>query len=228
MGWVIRGLIFDFDGLILDTEMPIYQAWAEQYRRHGQELSPEFWATIVGYGVDHFDAAVELERRLGRAIDRDAVDAERRLRETELLLQLDVLPGVREWRADAIAAGIRLGVASNSSRRWVTGHLQRLGLYGWTCVRCADDVERTKPAPDVYLAVLACLGLDASEVVAVEDSGSGVRAARAAGLYCVAVPNVLTAGHDLSQADRVLGSLAEARFADVAADAWTVSARRAR
>jgi beta-phosphoglucomutase-like phosphatase (HAD superfamily) len=99
----------------------------------------------------------------------------------------------------------------------VAGHLDRLGLDGWACVRCRDDVEQPKPAPDLYLAATRCLGVAPAEAIAIEDSQSGVEAARAAGLHCVAVPSALTAGHDLSAADLVLDSLADATFSDVAA-----------
>jgi HAD superfamily hydrolase (TIGR01509 family) len=213
---VIRALVFDFDGLILDTEVPVFTAWSETYERHGQRLSAEFWTSIIGYGDDHFDPLADLERRVGRPIDRDAVQVARRQRQLELTLALEILPGVREWRQEAAERGVRLGVASSSGRKWVTGHLERLGLDGWDCVRCGDDVERTKPAPDLYLAALDCLGVAPDDAVAVEDSGVGVQAAKAAGLYCVAVPSSLTAGHDFSGADLVLGSLAEARFSEVA------------
>jgi HAD superfamily hydrolase (TIGR01509 family) len=199
--------------------VPVYRAWAEVYERHGQELSLDFWTTVIGRGPGYFDAVAELERRLGRPLDREAIQAGRRLREIELVTEMEVLPGVREWRDEAVAMGVRLGVASSSSRRWVVGHLDRLGLDGWACVRCGDEVARAKPAPDVYLAVLDCLGVAPHEAVAVEDSGAGVRAAKAAGLYCVAVPSSLTASHDFSAADRVLGSLAEVPFGEVAAAA---------
>jgi HAD superfamily hydrolase (TIGR01509 family) len=214
---VIRGLVFDFDGLILDTEVPVYRAWAEVYGQHGQELPLHFWATIIGYGTQRFDPVAELERRLGRSLDRDVVQAERRRREREMVATLSVLPGVHEWRDQAAAMGVRLGVASSSSRRWVVGHLERLGLVDWSCVRCSDDVKQTKPAPDLYLAVAACLGVAPREAIAVEDSATGVRSAKAAGLYCVAVPSALTASHDFSEADLVLGSLAETPFEEVAA-----------
>lgn len=213
----MRALVFDFDGLIIDTEVPVYRAWAEVYERHGQRLSPEFWATIIGYGDDRFDPMGELERLLGRPLDREALQTTRRARQLEMTIALEILPGVREWRRDAAAMGVRLGVASSSSRGWVTGHLERLGLDGWDCVRCAGDVERTKPAPDLYLAVLDCLGVAPADAVAVEDSSVGVQAAKAAGLYCVAVPSSLTGGHDFSRADLVLRSLAEVPFAEVAA-----------
>jgi HAD superfamily hydrolase (TIGR01509 family) len=213
---VVRALVFDFDGLILDTEVPVYTAWSETYELHGQRLSAEFWASIIGYGNDHFDPLADLERRVGRPLDRDGVQAARRERQMELTMELEVLPGVREWRREAVERGVRLGVASSSGRSWVTGHLERLGLDGWDCVRCGDDVARTKPAPDLYLAVVECLGVAPHEAVAVEDSGVGVRAAKAAGLYCVAVPSALTASHDFGGADLVLPSLAELSFAEVA------------
>jgi HAD superfamily hydrolase (TIGR01509 family) len=213
---VIRALVFDFDGLILDTEIPVYRAWSEVYERHGETLDLAHWISTVGSSSDHFDPEAELERRLGRAIDREALHVARRARAHELILELDVLPGVREWRRDAAARGVRLAVASNSSRAWVAGHLARLGLDGWTCVRTRDDVASPKPAPDVYLAAAECLGVSPAEAIAVEDSRSGVEAARAAGLYCVAVPSSLTLGHDFAPADLVLGSLAERPFAEVA------------
>ena len=141
----------------------------------------------------------------------------RRLRQREMTIALEILPGVHEWRRDAAARSVRLGVASSSSREWVTGHLERLGLDGWDCVRCGSDVVRTKPAPDLYLSVLECLGVAPRDAVAVEDSSVGVQAAKAAGMYCVAVPSSLTGGHDFSRADLVVGSLAEVPFAEVAA-----------
>jgi len=214
---MVRALVFDFDGLILDTEVPVYQAWAEVYEKHGEHLPLDFWKTIVGHGLSTFDAMAELERRVGRALDRETIRAAHRRREAELVRALPIEPGVLAWRQEAIVMGARLGLASNSSRRWVVGHLERLGLDGWRCIRCAEDVAEAKPAPDIYLAVLRCLGVSAAEAIAVEDSAAGVQSASAAGLYVVAVPSSLTASHDLSGADLLLGSLADATFGEVAA-----------
>ena len=108
----------------------------------------------------------------------------------------------------ARAAGLKVGVASSSSRDWVTGHLERLAiLHQFDCVRCRDDVPAVKPAPDLYLSVLACLVVPADQAIAIEDSSNGVSAAKAAGMRCVAVPNPITSGLDLSHADLVLPSL---------------------
>jgi HAD superfamily hydrolase (TIGR01509 family) len=211
----VRALVFDFDGLIIDTEGPVYEAWAEVYREHGQELSLDFWKTIVGRGSNYFDPIAELEQRLGRRLEGDAIRAERRARSLELVEALSILPGVLEWRAEARALGVGLGVASSSGRGWVTGHLERLGLGDWDCIRCLEDVESPKPAPDLYLSVLECLGVPPREAIAVEDSVHGVEAAKKAGLYCVAIPSSLTAEHDFSRADLVLASLSDRSFVEV-------------
>jgi len=125
---------------------------------------------------------------------------------------------VRDYVADAKRMGLLLAVASSSSRAWVLGHLERLGLGAqWDAVRTRDDVARTKPAPDLYLAAVEALCVDPTEAVAFEDSVNGIAAAKAAGLLCVAVPNALTAGMDLSQADVKLDSLAETPLAELLA-----------
>jgi beta-phosphoglucomutase-like phosphatase (HAD superfamily) len=212
---VIRALVFDFDGLIADTEGPIYQAWAEIYLEQGQELDPGRWSEVVGHSDIPFDPVGELEGLTGRTLDRETVMDAGRRRGRELALVQPTLPGVREWRDEARRRGMSLGVASSSSRAWVTGHLERLQLDGWDCIRCRDDVAHAKPAPDLYLAAVDCLGVAPGEALAIEDSGPGVAAAKAAGLHCVAVPSWLTAGHDLSPADLIVSSLAESSLGSV-------------
>jgi HAD superfamily hydrolase (TIGR01509 family) len=206
---VIRAVVFDFDGLILETETPSYQSWAEIYRDHGHELPMDKWHGYIGSDTG-FDPAGHLAALVGEGFDREATQARRDSRKTELIAALDVMVGVREYVADAKRMGLRLGVASSSSRAWVLGHLERLRLNAdWDAVRTRDDVKRTKPAPDLYLAVVEALGVQPREAVAFEDSTNGVTAAKEAGLLCVAVPNALTAAMDLSRADLWLASLAE-------------------
>jgi HAD superfamily hydrolase (TIGR01509 family) len=205
---VVRAVVFDFDGLILDTETPIFEALAQVYDRHGHVLERDFWRTVIGRGHDYFDPMADLERRLGHGLDQEALRADELSLRNELLAVQPVLPGVLDWRAEADALGLRQGVASSSSRAWVLGHLERLGLAGgWDCIRCGDEVAAAKPAPDVYLAVVDCLGLEAGMVLAIEDSAPGVASAKAAGLHCVAVPSRMTAGSDFSRADLLLDSL---------------------
>jgi len=206
---VIRALVFDFDGLILDTEEPVYRSWLEVYQAHGEELPFERWVQIVGSTTAGFHPQYHLEERLGRPLPKEVLD--RRIgRRTEMILAQAVLPGVVQHLDSARDLGLKLGVASSSTREWVAGHLARLGILDrFECLRCRDDVANAKPEPDLYLAVLECLGVDASEAIAIEDSPNGVAAARRAGMRCVAIPNSITARLDLSEADIRLTSLAE-------------------
>ena len=210
---LIRALVFDFDGLILDTEEPVYRSWLEVYRAHGEDLPFERWVQIVGSTTAGFHPQHHLEERLGRSLSQEVLD--RRIgRRTEMILAQDVLPGVVRRLEEAKAMGLKIGLASSSTSDWVKGHLARLGiLESFDCLRCRDQVANAKPEPDLYLAVLECLGVAASEAIAIEDSPNGVLAAKRAGLRCVAIPNSITASLDLGQADIVLGSLAELTLA---------------
>ena len=214
---LIRALVFDFDGLILDTEEPVYRSWLEVYQAHGEELPFERWVQIVGSTTAGFHPQHHLEERLGRTLPKEVLD--RRIgRRTEMILARDVLPGVVRHLEEARAMGLKVGVASSSTRDWVSGHLERLGiLESFDCMRCRDDVANAKPEPDLYLAVLDCLGVPASEAIAIEDSPNGVLAAKRAGLRCVAIPNSITAQLDLGRADLLLGSLAEVTLAELLA-----------
>jgi HAD superfamily hydrolase (TIGR01509 family) len=206
---LIRALIFDFDGLILETEEPIYRSWKEVYEAHGVPLPFELWVKTVGSSNQEFHPQRHLEESLGAPLPQDEIDR-RIARRVELVLAEPLRPGVADLARAARAAGMKVGVASSSSRDWVRGHLERLGIADlFDCLRARDDVEHVKPDPDLYLASLACLGVSAAEAVAVEDSPNGVLAAKRAGLRCVAVPNRITAGLDLSQADLRLSSLAD-------------------
>ena len=204
-----EAVVFDFDGLILETEHADYESWARLYRDHGENLSMDLWGTVIGRGHKFFDPFEELERRLGRSLpEREALLAGRRAHHQEMIAVLEVLPGVVEVIEAARALGLKLGVASSSSRGWVTGHLQRLGLTGWDCIRTRDDVVEAKPDPELYLSVCACMGVEPARSVALEDSANGIRAAKAAGMKCIAVPNPMTAALDLGAADLRVDSLA--------------------
>jgi HAD superfamily hydrolase (TIGR01509 family) len=212
---LIRAIVFDFDGLILDTEEPVYRSWLEVYKAHGEELPFERWVQIVGSTTEGFHPQHHLEERLGRPLPKDVLD--RRIdRRTEMILANKVLPGVVRHLDAAREKGLKLGVASSSTREWVMGHLARLGiLERFQCLRCRDDVAHAKPEPDLYLAVLDCLGVEAKDAIAIEDSPNGVAAAKRAGMRCVAIPNSITALLDLTQADVTLTSLADVAPADL-------------
>jgi HAD superfamily hydrolase (TIGR01509 family) len=207
---MIRALILDFDGLILDTEGPAYQAWVEVYEEFGAELPLSVWQTWVGGSVHGFDPCGYLEGQLGRAVDRETLTERALAREGELIGAKGILPGVEEYIADAKRLGLKLGVASSSDREWVFRYLEQLGLREqFESIKCEDDVERVKPAPDLYLAVLDELGVRPEEAIALEDSPNGITSAQAAGLFCVVVPNPLTRQLHTDHADLHLNSLAD-------------------
>lgn len=205
---MIRGLIFDFDGLILETEGPIFQSWSEFYAEHGASLSYERWSGIIGAAEDAIDPFAELEQILGKQLERERLAPLRRRRELELIHAQKVMPGVVDLLARARAKKLRIGVASSSDSSWVNGHLGRLGLSGYfDCIRVSDDVKNAKPAPDLFLEALKCLNLQPDEAIAFEDSSNGVQAAKAAGIFTVAVPTEMTRQLDFSKADLVIASL---------------------
>jgi len=210
LGHLIRAIVFDFDGLILDTETPEYQAWQRVYREHGAELPMALWVRCIGTDRSAFDPLEYLESLVGASSDRAGLLARRRAIHDEALARSSALPGVEQYLRSALARGLRRGVASSSSRRWVTGHLSNLGLADYfNTVVCRDDVERVKPDPALYRLATERLGVDPDEALALEDSPNGIAAAKAAGLRCVAVPNPMTRALPLDQADLVVTSLAE-------------------
>jgi HAD superfamily hydrolase (TIGR01509 family) len=206
----IHGLIFDFDGLILDTEESEFLSWQEMYKEHNAVLSLEHWAVCIGGSSELFDVYGHLEEQIGRPVVREEIAARRRVLHHEMLALKSVLPGVENYIESAKRLGLKLGVASSSSRAWVVGHLERLGLYGYfDYIRCGNEVAHKKPDPELYLAVLDGLGIQADEAIALEDSPNGVRAAQRAGIFCVAVPNVITGQLNLAHADLRLSSMAD-------------------
>jgi HAD superfamily hydrolase (TIGR01509 family) len=207
----VRGLIFDFDGLILDTEMPDYVSWQGVYREHGTELPLECWATILGGKAESdFDPYDYLEEQINKKIDREAIWIKRRKDYIEHLESQPIMPGVEDYLRDAKEIGLAIGIASSSPENWVVGHLTRLGLIDHFDVVCtADDVENTKPDPALFIMTAEKMGVTADEVIVLEDSPNGILGAKRAGMFVVAVPNPLTEQLDLSQADMVLNSLAD-------------------
>lgn len=209
---MLKALIFDFDGLILDTETPEVLVWQSIYREHGFELPVHEWEkTVGGYGISTFDAAEHLSHlSQGRL---DAVSMRARYREESGLLieASSILPGVMEIIHEARESGVRVAIGSSSPHSWVDTHLKRLGIFHFfNPVICQDDVApgKTKPNPDIYLKALDMLKVQNTEAVVFEDSPNGVLAARRAGIFVVAVPNGLTSLMNVS-GDLTVPSLAE-------------------
>ena len=206
----IRALIFDFDGLILDTEGPIFQSWQELYESYGGELSFSTWAQIIGTVSNEFDHFEDLEKQIGYPLDRVKLSPQRRQRELDLIAEQPLQPGVETYIKDAKRFGLKIGLASSSPCSWVTGHLAQRGLIDYfDCIFARDDVNVVKPDPELYVSVLEELKVHADQAFVIEDSPIGVTAAQRAGLFCVVVPNALTARLPLDHADMRLDSLTD-------------------
>lgn len=206
--------ILDFDGTIVDTEWSEYQTVRDEYRRLGHDYPLQRFQARVGRadGAHWSDGLVEVA---GPQPDLEDIVARRRQAHRDLIEATEVRAGIIELLDRADRRGKALAVASSSPSSWVEGHLDRRGLLPrFQVVATKDQVEHGKPWPDVFLAAADRLSVAPDRCLVVEDSPNGVAAAKAAGMTCVAVPNPVTEGTDLSSADLVLGSLAELPWAD--------------
>jgi HAD superfamily hydrolase (TIGR01509 family) len=208
---VIKALIFDFDGLIMDTESSLVDGWKEIYALYGQEFPLQVWVReVVGTTDSTFDPAVHLAALTGRSLDTASLHTRVNQYHLEQLGALSALPGVVDYLETARRLGLQLAVASSSSHAWVEGHLRRLGLLeNFDSILCREDARRLKPDPELFLATLEALKVPADQALALEDSPNGVLAAWRAGLRVVAIPNPTTAQGTIVGASLVLASLAE-------------------
>ena len=192
----IQSLIFDFDGLILDTETPDVRAWQEIYSGYGVSFPVKSWGQIIGgTGGSHFDAGIHLQELIGQPLDLNLLQARQNHLSHALVDQQPVLPGVVDYLNSARLLNLKLAIASSSPHSWVDTHLARLGLAGrFDEIICADDVApgRTKPQPDLFLLALDRLKVPKEAAIVFEDSPNGVRAAKSAGIFVIAVPNPTT------------------------------------
>jgi len=205
----IRAVILDFDGLIVDTETPVFEAWREAYRQRGHELGLDEWQHALG--THHgFDPLARLEELVGAGLRREEVLAEVKAASARGCEGQPLLPGVASLLREARRLGLGRAVASSSSRGWVDGWLRRHGIRDLLDVVVArDDVARVKPDPELFLLAASRLAQDPGACLVFEDSPNGIRAAREAGMRCVAVPNALTRQLELPDVDLVMGSLDE-------------------
>lgn len=210
--YVFEALLFDFDGVIVDTEVPTFQSWRDTYAEYGVDLALDDWLPAVGTGsstASAFDAVAHLEQLIGTSVDREAVIAHRKQRKAELYARAPLLPGVRERLAEARERGIKTAIVTRNRDDRVRAQSDLAGLdHKWDALICANE-DPTRDKSELYRHALAVLEVQAKHALAFEDSPSGVRAAKRAGLLCVAVPNEITRGADFEEADLLLSSLAD-------------------
>jgi len=202
-----RAVVFDMDGLLLETEVLWHRAEQRLFERHGAEFTFEDKLTVMGTSAaftGEFFAG-----RLGYGPERAAplIREVSELMHEELQAGVAARPGAAEL-VEQLRGRVPLGLASNSPRYLVDAALQSAGFSdAFEAVVSSDDVAHHKPAPDLYLVACERLGVDPAKTVALEDTASGIASAKAAGLTCIAVPQF--AETDVSAADRVIASLEE-------------------
>ncbi len=207
---MLQAIVFDFDGTILETELPDYLSWQELYQEHQCELPFDLWLSCVGSSSEDFDPYGYLEKMAGRTLDRSQLRLRRRERFLSLVAEQSLRPGVLEVVAAAQQLGLHLAIASSSSGDWVAKYLDHFNLrQHFEVVFTREDVVRVKPDPALYRLAVNALGVLPANAVAIEDSRNGMLAAKAAGLRCVVVPNEITQQSIFPEADLRLTTLAD-------------------
>jgi len=200
----LSAVVFDFDGVILDSETPEFESHRRVFERYGAALTIDEWCGQIGIYTEGHERRwfEQLCRRSDSAPSgQDVYDAER-TNHFRNLLPTEPMSGIRELLETLDRAGVPMAVASTAPARWVVTSAELIGVTPFfRTIVTSDDVERRKPAPDVYLEAMRRLGADPRRAIAIEDSGPGIAAARAAGMTTIAIPHRLTEGHDLAAAD---------------------------
>ena len=203
-------LIFDFDGLILDTETASYEVWSGIFQSYGATLPMTEWAACIGTTQGAFDVYAYLQSQVRQPIDVKEIARRHREEALKIIDSLEPRPGVLSYMSDAQKLRLPLALASSSDQKWVMSHLSRLNLAEhFHSIRTSNDVEKVKPDPELYQLTLTTMGVKPHRAVAFEDSPNGIKAAKAAGIFTVAVPNSVTRQLPIGEADLRIESMAD-------------------
>lgn len=211
----IQGLVFDFDGLILDTETPDLKAWLSIYEKYGQKFDFISYSKAIG-AIYGFTQPAEILAGLVPGLDKTDIFNQWVTLEKQLLDTQNLSPGVETILRDAVELNLNLAIASSSTSDWVINYLEKFNIREYfTSINTVDLTGIPKPDPALYILALSSMRLQPFEVIAFEDSPNGIKAAKAAGIYCVVIPNPTTSLLDLSEGDMVVNSLEEIQLSEL-------------
>lgn len=203
-------LLFDFDGVILDTEWSIYQSMQNVFLENGHDLPLTDYVQCIGSDFNTWSPEKHLEKLTGKTFDWKKIGTTRNKWIRQEIAKLDPMPGVRETLAYCLEKNIPCAVVSSSSHDWVDPWLQKLGLTSYFQeIVGRGDAPKIKPAPDLYLEGVRRINLPASECLVIEDSLNGLKAAHQAGCPVAAIPNRITSCIDFSEAEHQYPTLLE-------------------
>jgi HAD superfamily hydrolase (TIGR01509 family) len=173
---------------------------------------------VIGTDSSAFDVYAYLEELVGYTVDRKQLQIDKNILFQQRMSEESIRPGVIDYLQEAKALGLRIGLASSSPRVWVTGYLEQYDLMPYfETIRTADDVEKVKPDPALYLKALADLQVHPSKAIAFEDSPNGALAAKRAGMHCVIVPNSVTRDLQFGAVDLQIDSMKQTPLSQIIA-----------
>ncbi|SDM58842.1 HAD family hydrolase [Siphonobacter aquaeclarae] len=216
---MIRTVIFDMDGVIVDTEPVHRYAFFRHFDELGIEIPTEKYVTFTGQSTRNVYQRIKdefgVEGTVAELVDRKRAIFNNAFDEKE---DLDLLPGVRTLIEDLYANGIQLILASSSAKVTIGRIFRRFGLYPYfTDIVSGEDFPKSKPDPAIFLQAASLSKAPKNECIVIEDSTNGIRAAKAAGLYCIGYASEHTLGQDLIEADRVIRHFSELSAAEIRA-----------
>ncbi|QYR22294.1 HAD family hydrolase [Paenibacillus sp. sptzw28] len=213
---MIEAVVFDFDGLIRDSETFEFYSFQELLTEYGIELPLELYSARIGGHYNSFDPYEHLQQSLGKVLDRELLRKQRRDKYDKLIINQKARPGVQQYLEDAENLGLKIGLASSAPREWVLTNLEELELMSYfACIRTHEDAIKVKPDPELYLQVLDYFGVKPVNAIGFEDSPNGAKAAKDAGMLCVIVPNELTKNLPFDNYDLRLNSMLEMNLSSV-------------
>jgi HAD superfamily hydrolase (TIGR01509 family) len=204
----LRAVLFDFDGILVDTEWAIYQAWCRCFEAEGCDLPLSMYTRCIGSDFATWSPKTYLEELTEKTFDWEVLDRERQKEIVHELSDEGVMDGVHELIDVLRTREISIGVVSSSSHHWVDGWLDQLEIrQHFAHVVCRGDAPRIKPAPDLWLEAARRFELPPAQCLAIEDSHNGLISAQEAGMPVWVVPNRVTSVLDFSTAQHRFDSL---------------------